>query len=77
VKRVGVSVIAHAGYRGEELPRSFFLEDRKIEIIRIDDQWLGQDAEGGNRRRCFRVKAGDGHTYVLCCYDSTGDWYLE
>ena len=70
-----ISVMAHAGYRGEEQPRSFFIEDRRIDVIKIDDQWIGQDAEGKNRSRCFRVEGSDGSMHLLCCYEMTGDWY--
>lgn len=77
VKGKRISVMAHAGYRGEEQPRSFFIEDRKIDVIRVNDQWIEQDAEGKNRSRCFRVEGSDGSMHLLCCYEMTGDWYLK
>jgi len=77
VKGKRVSLTAYAGYRGEEEPRSFILEGRRIAIISITEQWVEQDADGGNRRRCFRVTGSDGHTHLLCCYEPMNDWYLE
>lgn len=69
--------MSHAGYRGEEYPRSLVLDGRVVDITSIDSQWIEQDADQKKRSRCFRVKGNDGHRYLLCCDDMTGDWYLE
>ena len=77
VERTRISLTAYAGYRGAEEPRTFLLENRKIVVVAIVERWVEQDADGGNRRRCFRVMGNDGHTYMLCCHELTNDWYLE
>jgi hypothetical protein len=77
VKKKRITVTAHAGYRGEEYPRSFDLDLRKIDITEITGRWTGQDAEGGNRMRFFRVLGSDGAVRLLACDATTGEWYLE
>jgi hypothetical protein len=77
VKGRRISVTAYAGYRGEEEPRSFILDGRRIAVIRIAERWVEQAADSGDRRRCFRVTGSDEHTHLLCCHTQTNDWYLE
>jgi hypothetical protein len=77
VKRKRITVTSHAGYRGEESPRSFALDLRKIDITEIRSRWTGQDAEGKNRRRFFRVLGSDGTVHLLSCDATSGEWYLE
>jgi len=72
-----VEVTTYAGYRGEEQPRAFIIGSSAIDIIKIEGRWIEQDADGGNRRRCFRIQGTDGHMYLLCCHELTSDWYLE
>jgi hypothetical protein len=54
-----VRVECYVGYRGEEAPRRFHLEDRAIEIIEVLARWTEPDA------RLFRVRGDDGRVYVL------------
>jgi len=77
VKGKRVSLTAYAGYRGDEEPRSLMLEGRRITVTRIEERWVAQDADGGNRIRCFRVMGSDGQRHLLCCRETTNDWYLE
>ena len=55
----GLSVICHAGYRGEEEPRSLSLGDRAVQIIEVLDRWLAPD------HRYFKCLGSDGNTYIL------------
>jgi hypothetical protein len=72
-----VGVTAYAGYRSEELPRSFVLEGKKISVLEIISRWVEEAVDGRQQRRCFRVKGDDGFTYLLSCVEQTGEWYLE
>jgi hypothetical protein len=65
-----IDVECYAGYRGEEEPRAFTLGERRIEVLSIEDRWLGPDY------RYFRVAASDGNIYILR-YDERRDaWEL-
>ena len=57
--RKSIRVECHAGYRGEETPRTFFVGKRKVEVMEIIDRWLAPD------HRYFKVQGNDGDVYVL------------
>jgi hypothetical protein len=59
LKTEDVRVECHAGYRGEEAPRRFFLGARRVEVVEVIDRWLAPD------QRYFKVRGDDGATYIL------------
>jgi len=65
-----IQVECYAGYRGEETPRRFFLQDHKREIIDILDRWLAPD------HRYFKVKCDNQDLYVLRHDTITNMWEL-
>ena len=54
-----IRVECYAGYRGEESPRRFFLQQRKVEVLEILDRWLAPD------HRYFKLKGDDGAVYII------------
>lgn len=54
-----VDVQCYAGYRDEETPRRFTTGTRAVEIEDVVDRWHGPD------HRYFKVRGGDGATYIL------------
>ncbi len=65
-----IRVICHAGYRGEESPRRFFLKSRAIDVAEILDRWLAPD------HRYFKVRGDDGALYIIR-HDTVNDqWEL-
>jgi hypothetical protein len=54
-----VDVECYAGYRGEETPRRFRLEERSVDVREVLDQWLAPD------HRYFKVRGDDGDAYIL------------
>lgn len=61
-----VRVICYEGYRAEETPRAFFMGERRLEVISVEDRWRGEDHE------YVKLSASDGNRYILR-YDSTAD----
>jgi hypothetical protein len=59
VRKDSVLVEAYAGYKGEETPRAFTLEDVRYEVQEIVARWYT------DRHACFKLRASDGHRYVL------------
>jgi hypothetical protein len=55
----GIRVACYAGHRGEEVPRRFFLGERRVEIAEILDRWLDPEY------RYFKVRGDDGGVYIL------------
>ena len=54
-----ITVVSHAGYRGEETPRRLRIGERSIEVSGIVGCWLELDC------RYFKVLGIDGAMYVL------------
>lgn len=66
----GVRVECYAGYRGEETPRRFYLEDICVEIVSVIDRWLAPD------HRYFKVEGDDSQSYLLRHDTETLHWEL-
>ena len=54
-----ITVLCHAGYRGEETPRCFFLHDRQIDVVEVIDCWLAPD------HRYFKLRGSDRGVYII------------
>jgi hypothetical protein len=66
-----IRVDCYSGYRGEETPRRFWLDERRVDIKEVVDRWLDPD------HRYFKVVGDDGGTYMLR-YDVEMDgWELR
>ena len=65
-----IKVECYAGYKGNERPVRFFLKDRVLEVMEVEDQWYGPST------RYFRVRANDGDTYVLSYKEDNDSWSL-
>jgi hypothetical protein len=67
-------VECYAGYKSDERPirfRSYRQHARTFEVKEILDQWYGPGS------RCFKVRADDGHLYVLRHDESEDQWTLN
>ena len=63
-------VECYAGYKADQEPRAFTLDSRRYEVLGIADRWYDPDAS------YFKVRADDGHRYLLR-HDRTEDaWSL-
>ncbi len=56
---VEVRVECYSGYKADERPLRFHLRGREFQIEEILDRWYSPDSTW------FRVRADDGHVYVL------------
>ncbi len=65
-----VKVDCYAGYRGEETPRRFEVDGRRVEVVRVVDRWRGPT------HRYFRVRGNDGSVYLLRHDESMDLWDL-
>lgn len=61
-----IDVDAYSGYRANERPQRFTLDDDTYEISTVQDRWYEPDAE------YFKVLTTEGKTYVLR-YDQQQD----
>ena len=65
-----IRVECYAGYRGEETPRRFFMDDKAIEIEEVVDRWLAPE------HRYFKVRARENDIYILRHDELTNRWEL-
>jgi hypothetical protein len=71
---VPVTVITYAGYRGEETPRAFFLDDVRIDVLSVIEARV-EETEGTRvRLRRFVVAGSDGRTHTLVHDEELGIW---
>ena len=54
-----IIVTAYSGYKTDERPKSFLVDEDWFDIPSIEDRWLEPDAE------YFKVRSTDGKTYLL------------
>ena len=66
-------VECHSGYRADEKPLRFRLQDRCYEVLEVLDRWYSPGVTW------FRVRADDGGVYVLRHVESGQEdlWTLE
>jgi hypothetical protein len=65
-----IRVTCHAGYRGEEAPKCFWLGERQIDIVEILDRWSGPD------HRYFKVTDADQSLFILQHDPVAGSWQI-
>jgi len=67
---IPVIVHCHAGYRGEETPRSFTVWEHDLRVEEVLDQWLSPE------HRYFKVRADDKAVYILRHDCNADHWEL-
>ena len=72
-----IRVIAHSGYRGEETPRAFFINDEKISVVEILDRWIEESFSDKTRKRFFIVKGTNREKYKIYNNEKTLEWFCE
>lgn len=65
-----IRVDCYSGYRSEETPRSFYLGEKKLEIVEVMSRWMEPDY------RWFKVRGDDGGLYALRQDIRLGNWVL-
>lgn len=70
-KPQSVRVECYAGRKADERPVRFQLGDREYMIDEILEQWYGPDDA------FYKIRAGDGNTYVLRQRTANDVWTLE
>jgi len=66
-----IEVKCYFSYKADGKPVSFILNDGKLMVEKIIDQWRGPDVE------YFKVLADDGKGYLLTREHDHAEWELE
>src|SRR5437667_1968332 len=71
VMSLRVYVDAYSGYRSNERPRQFILDEGIYEIEAVEDRWYSPGAE------FFKVRCTDGKRYLLRYDQEQDQWSLQ
>ena len=71
-----IRVVAYAGYRDEELPKSFMIQGEKIEVAAILRMWNEEHVKDKTRKRGFQIRASDGYEYKIYYDEKMKQWFL-
>jgi hypothetical protein len=66
-----IYVDAYSGYKANERPRQFAVDEDLIQIAEIEDRWYDPDAE------YFRVRSPEGKRYILRYDMKLDQWTLQ
>jgi hypothetical protein len=69
-----ISVIAYAGYKGEESPRSFILDGEIIDVTEMLRMWVEENVLNRTRKWCFSVRGENGYRYLISYDEQSGKW---
>ncbi len=76
-KAAPLVVHSYSGFKGEERPRAFELDGRRLTVLSVKKTWQEEAEHGRRRKTIFRVYAHDGRSYDLARDANTGEWTLE
>jgi len=65
-----IKVIGYSGYKANERPLRFAVNDESLEVEKILDRWVGQEHD------YFKVLADNGRTYLLKWQRFSDIWFL-
>jgi hypothetical protein len=72
-----IQVFAYSGYRADEIPRSFVINNQKIDITDILNMWIEEQKENKSTKRFFRVRDKNGLVYTLYYNEKETAWFLR
>ena len=77
MNRIPVKVECHSGFKADEYPECFCLNDKRHDIEKILDRWYQSDPEADWAvSDYFKVKTREGGTFLLKHEIENDRWYL-
>ena len=74
---VNIKVIAYSGYRDDESPRAFLMNDETMTVVEILDMWIEEGFSDRMRKRFFIVKTDNNQNYKIYLDEKTSQWFCE
>ena len=65
-----IDVVAYSGYKANERPLYFLMDNRKLGVTNIIDRWYGVEHD------YFKVLADDGKVYLLRWHRLEDLWFV-
>jgi hypothetical protein len=66
-----IHVDAYSGYKANDRPQKFEVDEDDFEIAAVEDRWFDQNAE------YFRVRTTDGKRFILRYNEREDEWTLQ
>ena len=70
VSPVKIEVVAYSGYKANERPLYFVLEQKKLSVVNVLDRWYGVEHD------YFKVLAEDGKVYLIRWHRILDLWFV-
>jgi hypothetical protein len=67
---VNIEVMAYSGYKANERPLYFVLEQKKLSVVEVLDRWYGEEHD------YYKVLADDGKVYLIRWHGFLDSWFL-
>jgi hypothetical protein len=74
---VNIKVTAYSGYRDNESPRAFLMNDETMTVVEILDMWIEESFSDRMRKRFFIVKTDNNQNYKIYLDEKTSQWFCE
>lgn len=65
-----IEVVAYSGYKANERPLYFILNENKLGVVEVLDRWYGEEHD------YFKVLADDGKVYLIRWHRLLDSWFL-
>ena len=71
MKKAGnIKVWTYSGYKADERPVRFLYGEKELSVEELTDSWYGPDYT------YFKVRASDGHNYILKNHHESDEWSI-
>ncbi len=67
---VKIEVVAYSGYKANERPLSFVLDQKNLVVLNVMDRWYGEEHD------YYKVLADDGKVYLIRWHRILDLWFL-
>ena len=74
---VNIKVTAYSGYRDNESPRAFLMNDETMTVVEILDMWIEEGFSDRMRKRFFIIKTDNNQNYKIYLDEKTSQWFCE
>ncbi len=74
---IPVKVECHSGYKADEYPKRFYLDDYQFDVLEILDRWYqGENSPDFPAANYFKIRTQNDKTFILKQEVQNGNWYL-
>jgi hypothetical protein len=77
VKLIPIKVQTHSGFAADEYPKTFFIEEKVLDVVEIDDRWYQGDLNPEFPvSNYFKILASDRKVYIIKHEIKSDKWFL-